>query len=352
MLEDILRRSSPEWTKGSGPDSDVVISSRIRLARNLELFPFPHMMDEAAADEVLGHAGRVTAGLNESGGWGSFEMFRLNDMSALERQVLVEKHLISPQHSQDPRGKAVILGRDETVSIMVNEEDHLRIQCLFSGLQLQQAFVFAGGVDDVVESVLDYAFSAQHGYLTACPTNAGTGLRSSVMVHLPGLVGTNQAGKVLSAIGKLGVAVRGLYGEGTEAAGSMFQVSNQITLGQSEAEIVNNLIGISGQIINQERKARALLMSQAREQVEDRVWRAYGILRTARILSSDEALKLWSDVRMGAEMNLIRGLSRQVVNELLMITRPAFLQYVEGREMSPFERDCKRAALVRERLTS
>ncbi len=350
MLEEILRRPSPDWMDGSGPESDVMISSRVRLARNLKRYPFPHMMAKSTADALLADVTRATVALNQGGGWGSFEIINMESVPALDRQVLVEKHLMSPQHAQDPAGKAVILRSDEAVSIMVNEEDHLRIQCVFSGLQVQQAFVQASGIDDVLESSLEYAFSPQHGYLTACPTNVGTGLRASVMVHLPALVATNQAGKVLSAIQKLGVAVRGLYGEGTEAGGNMFQVSNQITLGQSEAEVINNLVGISGQITDQERRARALLVAQAREQLEDRVWRAYGILRTARILSSEEALKLWSEVRLGTETGLIRGLSRKVINELLVVTRPAFLQHLEGREMSPAERDVKRAALVRDRL--
>ncbi len=350
MLDDILKRSSPDWMDGSGPESDVVISSRIRLARNLKRYPFPHMMTRSSAEPLIAEVKAAVDALNQGGGWGSFEIEHMNDIPALERQVLTEKHLISPQHAQDPAGKAVILRDDEAVSIMVNEEDHLRIQCLFSGLQVQQAYVLANGVDDVLESFLDYAFSAQHGYLTACPTNVGTGMRASVMMHLPGLVATNQAGRVLQAIGKLGVAVRGLYGEGTEAGGNVFQVSNQITLGQAEAEVVNNLLGISGQIIEQERKARMLLVAQAREQLEDRVWRAYGVLRTARVLSSEEALRLWSEVRLGAEAGVIKGLSRKAINELLVVTRPAFLQNLEGREMSQGERDIKRAALVRDRL--
>lgn len=350
MLEEILRRPSPTWMDGSGPESDVVISSRIRLARNLARYPFPHMMSRSVADALVADVGKATEALNSRGGWGSFELVSMGVISQMDRQVLAEKHLISPQHVQEPAGKAVVLRGDEAVSIMVNEEDHLRIQCLFSGLQLQQAHVLANGIDDVLEAVLDYAFSPQHGYLTACPTNVGTGLRASVMVHLPGLVAANQAGKVLSAIGKLGVAVRGLYGEGTEAGGNIFQISNQITLGQSEGELINNLVGITGQITEQERKSRALLLGQAREQIEDRVWRAYGALSSARILSSDEALRLWSEVRLGAEAGLIRGLSRQVINELLVVTRPAFIQHTEGREMSPFERDVKRAALVRDRL--
>ncbi|MGE5484215.1 MAG: protein arginine kinase [Ignavibacteriales bacterium] len=350
MLDEILKRSSPDWMDGSGPDSDVIISSRVRLARNLKRYPFPHMMTKSSAESLIADVGAATAALNQSGGWGSFELEHMNDIPALDRQVLIEKHLISPQHAQDPAGKAVILRGDESVTIMVNEEDHLRIQCLFSGLQIQQAYVLASGVDDVLESSLEYAFSSQHGYLTACPTNVGTGMRASVMVHLPGLVATNQAGRVLPAIGKLGVAVRGLYGEGTEASGNVFQISNQITLGQSEAEVLNNLAGISGQITDQERKARALLVAQAREQLEDRVWRAYGVLRTARILSSEEALRLWSEMRLGTESGIIKGLSRKVVNELLVATRPAFLQHLEGREMTPAERDVKRASLVRERL--
>ena len=350
ILEDIVRRPSSAWMDGSGPEADIVLSSRIRLARNVDRLPFPHMMNGEAAEKLIMDVKRAVSALNGGGGWGRYEMVRMSDVAPLERQVLVEKHLISPQHSQDPTGKAVVLRDDEIVSIMVNEEDHLRIQCLFSGMQLQQAWVLASGVDDVIESVLDYAFSPERGFLTACPTNVGTGLRASIMVHLPGLVATNQAGKALTAIGKLGMVVRGLYGEGTEAAGNIFQISNQITLGQTEEEIINNLAGITGQLTDQERKARMSLVAHSREQVEDRVWRSYGVLTSARILSSDEALRLWSDVRLGVESGIIKGVSRKALNELLVLTRPGFIQRLEGREMTPFERDVKRASLIRERF--
>ncbi|NPV71736.1 MAG: protein arginine kinase [Firmicutes bacterium] len=350
MLEEILSRPSPEWMGGSGPEPDVVISSRIRLARNVSRYPFPHMMTKPMSESFMKDMAAATRALNDNGGYGRFEIVRMGELSELEREVLVEKHLISPQHAQDPAEKGVILRDDEVVSVMVNEEDHLRIQALFSGLQLEHAVVLASGVDDVLESSLDYAYSSQHGYLTACPTNAGTGLRASVMVHLPALAALNQAGNVLSATGKLGVAVRGLYGEGTEAGGNLFQISNQITLGQTEAELINNLHGLAGQITDQERKARSYLLNKAKEQVEDRVWRAYALLSSARVLTSDEALKLWSEVRLGFEMGLLKGVSRKTINEVLIITRPAYLQYVEGREMTPLERDAKRAALVRERF--
>jgi protein arginine kinase len=233
---------------------------------------------------------------------------------------------------------------------MVNEEDHLRIQCLFSGLQLDEAWQLASQVDDAFEERLNYAFSPDYGYLTSCPTNVGTAMRASVMMHLPALVLTQQTSRIFAAITKLGFAVRGIYGEGTEARGNLFQISNQITLGQSEEDIVSHLKGVTRQIIDQERAAREHLLNENREQIEDRVARSYGIMANARIMSSEEAMKLWSDVRLGVDLKIISGIKVQVMNELLILIRPAYLQIMAGQELNPLERDMKRAALLRERM--
>lgn len=336
--------------EATGPSADIVLSSRVRLARNIEGIPFPHLMNDEQTARVMGLAEEGAKELNRYGFLGRVELFQLSEVSPLERQVLVEKHLISPQQAREVKGKAVAISEDETVSIMVNEEDHLRIQCLFSGLQLAQAWELANRVDDALEGKINFAFSERRGYLTACPTNAGTGIRASVMMHLPALVMTNQAPRVFHTINQLGLAIRGLYGEGTEAKGNIFQVSNQITLGRSEEDIVAHLNGVVTQLIDHERQARAALQKEAGEQLEDRIGRAHGILSSARIMTSDEAMKLISDVRLGIDLGIITNVSQKAMNELLVVTRPAYLQKLAGRELSPFDRDLKRAALIRSKI--
>lgn len=351
-IQDILNRPNSKWMEGTGPEPDVVISCRVRLARNLAGIPCPHLLDEAQGIQVVK---KVTSAIahKEVGKYiGQLETVSLSELTPLDRQILVEKHLISPQHAEAAGQKqAVILRDDEAVSILVNEEDHLRIQCMFPGFQLNTAWDLANRVDDVLEKWLDFGFDEKYGYLTACPTNVGTGMRASVMMHLPGLVITNQANRVLSALSQLGLAVRGLYGEGTEASGNMFQISNQITLGLTEEEIINNLTAVTQKIIEQERMAREMLLTQAREQLEDRAGRAFGILTNARIITSQEAITYLSDVRLGVDLQIIPGVTTQDLNELIILTRPNFMQKLAGQEMSPFTRDLKRASIIREKLT-
>lgn len=349
-MDEILRRPFSQWMEGTGPSADIVLSSRVRLARNIDELPFPHRMSEEQGKQVLDVVGEAVARINRSRELGKLEMTPLASLTPLDRQVLVEKHLISPQLAQDARHAGVILRQDESISVMVNEEDHLRIQCLCSGLQLEEAHALAGRVDDALEQTVGYAFDEQRGYLTACPTNVGTALRASVMMHLPALVMTNQIGRVLTAISQLGLAVRGLYGEGTEAIGNIFQISNQITLGQTEEDIIANLKGVTRQIIDQERAARDALLKGTRDQLEDRVCRAYGLLGNARIMSSEEAMRLLSDVRLGIDLGLLPNLAPRALNELLVVTRPGFLHKLANQELTPFERDLKRASLIRERL--
>lgn len=349
-LEPIVSHALSRWMEGSGPAADVCLSTRVRLARNLRDLPFTHVASQAQLETVVRRAVEATRELNKFGFLGKVEMYRLADVPALERRVLVEKHLISPQHAEDVRQKALILSQDETVSIMVNEEDHFRIQCLFPALRLEEAWELASRVDDALEQKLELAFADEMGYLTACPTNLGTGMRASLMMHLPGLVLTNQVGRVLHSASQLGLAVRGQYGEGTEAAGNIFQISNQVTLGRSEQEIVAHLKAVAGQIINQERHAREVLKSESRPHLEDRIFRSYGLLRNARIMTSEEAMKLFSDVRLGVDLGLIPSLSSRTLNEFLVITRPAYLQKQAGHELSAFDRDVRRATLIRERL--
>lgn len=349
-LEAILKRSVANWMDGSGPNADTVISSRVRLARNLAEYPFPQRMSPTQAREVLDRIRRAVVAVNRRANVGRLELYDMSEMSALDRQVLVEKHLISPQHAEFKEGAGIVLRDDETIAVMVNEEDHMRIQCLAPGLDLDESFKMANLADDEFETEVAYAYCYRRGYLTACPTNVGSAMRASVMMHLPALLITGRAGRVFPAITKVGILVRGLYGEGTEAIGNLFQISNQISLGQSEVEIVENLKDVATQIVAEERSAREYLLRETRRQLEDRVSRAYGILSNARVITSSETIKLWSDVKLGLELGILETPSRRTLNELLVLTRPAFIQRLVGRELTPEERDEHRASLIREKL--
>lgn len=349
-LQETVNSPRSKWAEGTGPETDIVISSRVRLARNITQYPFPHFLTEEAAGQIV-HAVRLALSAPDfKKQAGEIELVELAELTPLERQVLVDKHLVSPLHVEEPAGRAVALNEDESVSIMVNEEDHLRIQCLLPGLQLQEALATADRVDNLLEKTLDFSYCARRGYLTSCPTNVGTGLRASVMMHLPGLVMTNKIGQALQTITQLGLTARGFYGEGTEALGNLFQVSNQITLGQTEEEILKNLKAVAKQLIAQERAAREIVFKEHRIYLEDRIARAAGILKFARALTSEETLRMLSDVRLGIDMGIAKGIETKKLNELLMLTRPAFLIKKAGRDMTPQERDIARAAVIRKML--
>ncbi|AMA74484.1 MULTISPECIES: protein arginine kinase [Aneurinibacillus] len=350
-FQKFITNAVSEWMNGDGQDADIVISSRVRLARNLQDQPFPMLATDSQLEQVLG---RVEQAMQDEAfkQQENFEMIRMDTLTPLQKRVLMEKHLISPNLLSESRKGAVILSENEAISIMVNEEDHLRIQCLFSGLQLREAWKVADRVDDIFEKYLDFAFDERRGFLTSCPTNVGTGIRASVMMHLPALVLTQQINRILSAITQVGLVVRGLYGEGSEAVGNLFQISNQITLGQSEEEIIENLISVARQIIDQERAAREYLMQNRRLQLEDRLCRSYGILTNARTIESKEAAERLSDVRLGIDLDIIRNVPLSVMNELMVMTQPGFLQQYAGQQLTPDSRDERRARLIRERLKS
>lgn len=335
------------WMSGGGPESDIVISSRVRLARNLRGTPFPHRAGDEQLQAVL--AG-VRQAVEATPSIGPTEMLSLMSMPALDRQLAVEEHLTSPQHIQEPSGKALVVNRDKSVCIMVNEEDHIRIQAILPGFQVDESLRLASATDDALEETLDYAFDEDLGYLSACPTNVGTGLRSSAMLHLPALAAVNMLGQVLASVSKVGLAVRGIYGEGTEAVGNLFQVSNQVTMGRSESEIAAHLKAVTRQIVDSERNARSAIMSDARSQLEDRVYRSYGTLTNARMISSEEALKLTSDVRLGVDLGLIPDLPPALLTALSVDIMPAHVQRFVGRELNAWERDVSRATLIRQRL--
>ncbi|QGQ93587.1 protein arginine kinase [Paenibacillus psychroresistens] len=335
-----------DWMKREGPDSDIVISSRIRIARNLRPFSFPMLATNQQSKEVLDQVEEASRN-EELETISHFEFIHLSDMKELEKMVLVEKHLISPSLANDSRNGAVMLNENESISIMINEEDHLRIQCMSPGFQIREAWDMANQIDDVFENQLEYAFDEKRGYLTSCPTNVGTGIRASVMLHLPALVLTQQINRILSAITQVGLAVRGLYGEGSEAIGNLFQISNQITLGQSEEEIIDNLYSVVRQIIEHERAARQKLLSESKHWINDRVSRSFGILSHAVIMDSKEAAQRLSDVRLGVDLEMIPNVSSSVLNEMLVMTQPGFLQQDAGHKLSAEERDIRRAEMIR-----
>ena len=296
-IEKFLNQAVSSWMSEDGPNSDIVLSTRIRLARNLNKYLFPTLFSSEEANEILG---KVHDSIEEeSGEHGNLEFLKMAEMQPLQKRVLMEKHLISPNLADESSYGAVVLSEKEDISMMVNEEDHIRIQCLFPGLQLTEALKKANEIDDWLESKLDFAFDEKSGYLTSCPTNVGTGLRASVMMHLPALIITQQMNRIIPAINQLGLVVRGIYGEGSEALGNIFQISNQITLGKSEEDIVDDLTGVVKQIIAQEQSAREALVKTSNIQLEDRVFRSLGVLENCRIIESKEAAKCLSDVRLG-----------------------------------------------------
>ncbi len=346
QLNDFLKHTS-EWLKGTGPNSDIVISSRIRLARNLDKVPFPHWANKKQSKQVLDQIEQAVANIDFLK---TATVFRLADIGNIDKQFLIERHLMSYEHAQKTDSKAVIIDSEEIISIMVNEEDHIRAQVMQSGFNLFEAWNIINRIDDCLAKELAFAFLPEWGYLTCCPTNTGTGMRGSVMLHLPALVMTRQINNVLAAIAKLSFTTRGLYGEGTQAQGNFFQISNQVALGHSEEEVIENINGLIRQIIEQENQARSALLSQNRAMLEDKVKRSFGILRSAYIISSQETIELLSLVRLGCDLDMIRDIDRRVVNELFIVTQPAHLQKIEGKKLSPQERDMKRAELIRERL--
>lgn len=325
-------------------DNDVVISSRIRLARNLSDIPFPSVMTEDEAEKVKES---VKKAIFDSKTILStqFLEYDMKKITPLERQSLVERHLISPDLAQNTKNGSALIKNDGTVSILINEEDHLRIQTIFNGLNLKEAWDLADKIDDLIEENISYAFDEKLGYLTACPTNVGTGIRASVMVHLPALTITGQIGNVLNSVSKIGIAVRGMYGEGTQSLGDIYQISNQVTLGQSEIDIIENREGIVKQIISNERKSREDLYKKRKVQIEDRIGRSYGLLTNAKVMSTQEFMKLISDVRLGAVLNIV-NLDIQKIDEITTHIQPGNLQKIIGKQLEPYERDIKRAEYV------
>jgi len=338
------------WLKGEGKDKDIVLSSRVRLARNIENIRFPHLMTVPEANQVKKTVSDSI--INNSISNSRYKMYEIDKLSPLERSIFVEKHLISPNLLEKPELSAFLLRDDEKVSIMINEEDHIRIQVLLPGLNIEEGWEIGSRIDDLLESNAKYAFDERFGYLTCCPTNVGTGLRASVMVHLPCLVLTGFINQILQAVSQIGLTVRGLYGEGSSAIGNLFQISNQTTLGESEEEIIQKLKSIVFQIIAKERAAMESLLNNKRVEIEDKVYRSLGILQNARIISSKESMELLSNVRMGINMNIIKNINLDTVNNLMIETQPANIQNQAEHELTVLERDVKRSEIIREKIRS
>ena len=338
-----------ESARRKGPHDRIVMSSRVRLARNLKDAAFPGWAKKPERIRVLETIQPAIEALPEMKGSFSGTMDRL---TSLEKQILVERHLISREHAAKSAGSGLVLNRDETLCFMINEEDHLRMQALCPGLQLRQAWAKIDAADSALEKKLTYAFSSELGYLTACPTNLGTGIRVSAMLHLPGLVLAEQINPIIQSVNKLGLAVRGLYGEGTEALGNVFQVSNQMTLGEAEIAIVERLEKVLAQIIEHEENARGSLLEKKPKMVYNHIGRAYGILANAHSISSKETMNLLSLMRLGVDMALFPEVDRSLVDELFILTQPAHLQKQHSEKLSAEDRDLLRADMVRERLRS
>jgi protein arginine kinase len=336
------------WMSDDGPDTDVVMSCRVRLARNIAGFPFVGRANDNQRLEVLNIARRVVLDPALADGMIWVDLRRATPR---DRLLLVERHLISRHHAETDIPRAVAVSGDERLSIMVNEEDHLRMQVLAPGRRLDDLIVQINRIDDAIERKLDYAFSTRWGYLTACPTNVGSGIRLSVMLHLPGLKLIGEIDRVRRAAKDLHLAVRGYYGEGSDSAGDFYQISNQITLGRTEQELLEEFQErILPQIVEYEQEARRVLVEHKSALLDDRVYRALGILRAARLLGTEEAMKLLSRVRLGVHLQRLPGINLADINLLLLQIQTAHLQSTVDQNLTPDERREARATLVREAL--
>lgn len=334
-----------KWYEKSGNCGDVVCSTRVRLARNLKQFPFPakatvpqrEAVEQKVRDALLSGNSILSK---------EFRFVPLENASEEEAVSLVERHIVSPEFISDRRGKAVLISDDESISIMVNEEDHLRIQVLREGFSLKEAAETADRIDTLLSETLDFAYDPEFGYLTQCPTNLGTGMRASVMLHLPALTENGAMPRIASNLSKLGLTIRGTYGEGSKSVGGLYQLSNQITLGLSENEAIENLRSITVQLMEEERKARSQMAQDVAWQ--DKIDRAAGILKTARVLSSSECMELLSYVRFGISVGILQGVTTEELNGLMVNVQPGTLMAKAGKPLDQNQRDVLRATKVRE----
>ncbi|MBK37216.1 MAG: protein arginine kinase [Gemmatimonadetes bacterium] len=339
-----LAGDTATWLDGSGQSATVVVSSRVRLARNLDQIPFTNRATEAEQQAVVDAVASAPSP--------SMVFFRTTDLTELERQLLVERHLISPALAEEKGARGVLVEPGECLSVMVNEEDHLRIQSILSGFQPDEAWVAARKLEAGLADRLKFAESDRWGYLTACATNAGTGLRASVLIHLPGLVLTREMDRVIRGVAQMGFVVRGIYGEGTASAGNLYQISNQLTMGKAEEALLNDLRSVVDELIACEINARETLLREAETQIEDKVGRALGILRNARLLTSQELMNFSSALRLGIDLKMADDVDLASLNRLMVESKPSHLQFRAGRSLSPVERDVLRAERVRSQLVA
>lgn len=347
IMFDEMAKKPAAWLSSAGKESLVVLSTRVRLARNIAGSSFPESADLEGKKRIVSYTDSV---VTRSKLMADGQYVKAADISNLDNNFLIERHLISPLFLTGELNKALYISEDERVSIMVNEEDHLRIQALAPGLDPKGAFEQAVKYESEIGKYLEYNYDKDFGYLTSCPTNAGTGMRASVLIHLPGLVLTRDIDKVISQITHTGLIVRGFYGEGSDVLGNLFQISNQTTLGVTEDEILKQIERITTEIIEKEAAARQRLIEETSEIIEDKIWRAYGILKNARVLSSEEVMNLLSAVRLGHATNIIDFLDISLLNAILLLSQPAHLQKYYGSEMDDNRRDFVRAQMVRDKL--
>lgn len=342
-IHNMIHKESENFNKG---DYDVVISCRLRIARNLAEFPFPNKLNSESSKSLIDKVKNSFFSGNELMK-NEFNFINIESIEDLEKQILFEKNLISVDLVKNRRPRAVIISKDESISIMINEEDHLRIQCLDSKMNLENSFEICKKIDILLEEKIDFAFDKKYGYLTSCPTNIGTGIRASVMLHLPALTMTGYINEILQNVTKLGMTVRGTHGENSSSTGNFFQISNQKTLGQTEASIIENVNNITYHIIDQERNLREELYTRNKIRFEDKIFRSLGTLTNARLLSTEECLKLISDVRLGIDMGIINYITKSVIDDVMLKIQPGFLQKSIDKIISPNERDIIRANVVR-----
>ncbi|MBW7998189.1 MAG: protein arginine kinase [Candidatus Glassbacteria bacterium] len=339
-----IKYQIPSWLTGEGESSDVVLSSRVRLARNIKGYRYS---SRSVRDEEIQIRDEVLALLEREKLLDTMTRIDIEDLRAYECNYMIEEHLISKDLLNTKHAASVVVGEASRVSMMINEEDHLRIQSIASGFDLRQCWREAEKLETLIGANLEYDFHSKFGFLTSCPTNTGTGLRASVLIHLPGLVLTKEIQKVLRGITQIGLTFRGLYGEGSEVLGNFFQISNQVTIGKSEEELIEHLERITSQIIQHEQNARSVLFKDAGHYIQDKVWRAYGILERARTISGEEVMNLLSAVRLGVSMKLIKGLSVSTINRILIYSQDAHLDVAAGKKLNPVERDIDRATEIR-----
>ncbi len=338
-----------KWYEEIVPDGDVVISSRVRLARNLEDYLFSPLLKEAEAVKLVNEVKNITSSLANQN-TRKYYSCNISTLSEIDKAAMVERHIVSPLLVEKEQTTGLILSDDEAVSIMINEEDHIRIQAIVGGMNLEKAFELANNIDDIAYSSLKIAYDEKYGYMTSCPTNTGTGMRASCMMFLPALSAARMIQRLIEEVGRYGVTIRGIYGEGTKSLGNIYQISNQKTIGNSEQEIIENLNRIVDQVVKQERKRREYMISLNADEIEDQVYRAYGALKYARQITSDDAMNLLSQLKFGADSGMIKFDKNFNIHKMMMGVQPGSLQWTLGMNVGSTTRDKSRAEYISREL--